>query len=273
MKTIQILYFLPLFILIHLQLKAQETAYYKDVQKDIDVAKDLYEHQKYNAAFRQFELIQKQVNDKSEIYSEAEYYKSVSALKAGHTAGGKMVDKFIEDHPESPFINQAWLNLGDYQFDKKQYINVIRSFSHVDRSDLSEEDRTKLQYQTGYAQLMEGNNNEAATEFYAIKDGSSFYSKPATYYWAHIMYLDENYASALQGFSKLNGDPTYSKVIPMYVSHIYYKEQKYDEVVNYTTSIIDDVEPDHKPELSKIVGDSYFHLRDYKSAIPYLETY
>jgi len=273
MKTIQILIFLPLFILIHLQLKAQETAYYKDVQKDLDVAKDLYEHHKYNAAFRQFEIIQKHVNDKSEIYSEAEYYKAVSALKAGHTPGGKMVDNFIEEHPESPFINQAWLNLGDYQFDKKQYRNVIRSFSHVDRSDLSEEERVKLQYQNGYAELMEGNDDEAATEFYALKDGNSFYSKPATYYWAHIMYLKENYASALEGFSKLNGDPTYSKVIPLYVSHIYYKQQKYDEVVNYTTSILDDVEPDHKAELSKIVGDSYFHLRDYAAAIPYLETY
>lgn len=273
MKTIQILFFLPLFILIHSQLKAQETDYYKDVQKDIDVARSLYEHQKYNAAFRQFELIQKQVNEKSEIFSEAEYYKSVSALKAGHTPGGKMVDNFIEEHPESPYINQAWLNLGDYQFDKKQYSNVIRSFSNVDRSDLSENERVKLQYQTGYAQLMEGNNDEAATEFYAIKDGNSFYSKPATYYWAHVMYLKENYASALQGFSKLNGDPTYSKVIPLYVSHIYYKQQKYDEVVKYTTSIIDDVEPDHKPDLSKIIGDSYFHLRDYAAAIPYLENY
>jgi TolA-binding protein len=273
MKTIQILIFLPLFILIHLQSKAQETAYFKDVQKDIDVAKDLYEHGKYNAAFRQFEIIQQQVNEKSELFSEAEYYKSVSALKAGHTPGGKMVDNFIEEHPESPYINQAWLNLGDYQFDKKQYLNVIRSFSHVDRSDISDEERVKMQYQTGYSQLMEGNNEQAATEFYAIKDGNSFYSKPATYYWAHVMYLDENYESALQGFSKLNGDLTYSKVIPLYVSHIYYKQQKYDEVVKYTTSIINDVEPDHKAELSKIIGDSYFHLRDYASAIPYLETY
>ncbi len=273
MKTIQILIFLPLFILGHFQLKAQETAYYKNIQKDIDVAKELFEHEKYNAAFRQFEIIQKQVEEKSELYSEAEFYKSVSALKAGHSSGGKMIDKFVEDHPESPYINQAWLNLGDYQFKKKQYGNVISSFNHVERPDLSENERTKLQYQTGYAQLMEGNTQEAANEFYAIKDGNSFYSKPATYYWAHVMYLEENYESALQGFSKLNGDPAYSKVIPMYVSHIYYKQQRYDEVVKYTGSIINDVEPDHQAELSKILGDSYFHLREYDKAIPFLETY
>jgi len=83
----------------------------------------------------------------------------------------------------------------------------------------------------------------------------------------------QNFEAALQGFTRLNGDPTYSQLIPIYVSHIYYKQKKYNEVVNYTTSIINDVNEEHVPELSKIVGDSYFHLRNYQEAIPYLETY
>src|SRR5210317_1618736 len=79
--------------------------------------------------------------------------------------------------------------------------------------------------------------------------------------------------TALNGFSNLNNDPTYSKVIPLYVSHIFYKQERYDEVVEYTTSVINDVEEEHQAELSKIIGDSYFHLREYEKAIPYLETY
>ena len=273
MKTIKNLIFLPLFILVHLQLNAQQTAYFDDVQKEIVIAKELYEHGKYNAAFRQFEKIQNKINEKSELFSEAEYFKSVSALKAGHSSGSKLVNKFIGDFPESPYNNRAWFNLADYQFEKKQYPNVIRSYGNVDRTDVSENERVKLQYQTGYSHLMMENNDQAASEFYQIKDENNLYSKPATYYWAHIMYLQENFESALQGFSKLNSDPTYSRFIPLYVSHIYYKQQKYEEVVNYTTSIIDDVEEEHKSELSKIVGDSYFHLRNYTAAIPYLETY
>ncbi len=273
MKTIQILFFLPLFILTHFQLNAQQTAYFEDVQKEISVGKELFEQGKYNAVYRQFEKVQEKVNEKSEIYSEAEFFKSVSALKAGHTSGGKMVDKFIEDYPESPYINRAWTNLGDYQFEKRQYAVALRSFGNVDRDDLSEEERVKLQYQTGYSQMMEENLEAAAAEFYQIKDANHIYSKPATYYWAHIMYLQENFESALLGFSKLNGDPTYSTVIPLYVSHIYYKQQKYDQVVSYTVPILNEVEEEHKVELSKIVGDSYFHLNDYSSAVPYLETY
>src|SRR5690606_27312564 len=59
----------------------------------------------------------------------------------------------------------------------------------------------------------------------------------------------------------------------IYVSHIYYKQERYREVIEYTTPILDEVEEEHKGELSRIVGDSYFHLRDYKNAVPYLEAY
>jgi TolA-binding protein len=184
-----------------------------------------------------------------------------------------MVDKFIEDHPESPYINRAWYNLGNYQFGKRQYQVALRSFANVDRTDISEKEQIELHYQMGYSYLMTDNMEQAASEFYEIKDANNFYSKPASYYWAHIMYLNENYEAALQGFTKLNGDPTYSQVIPIYVSHIYYKQEKYDEVINYTSSIIDEVAEEHKVELSKILGDSYFHLNNYSEAIPYLETY
>ncbi len=273
MRTLRIILLIPVFIFVHLHANSQETAYYGNVQHKIDIAKELFEKEKYISTFREFEKIQKQVEKESEIFSEAEYFKSVSALKAGYSAGSKMLTAFTKNYPESPYINRAWFNLGGFQFEKKQYTVAIRTFSNVDRADLSESDRIKLQYQNGYANLMADNLAVAKSEFYDIKDANNMYSKPATYYWAHIMYLEENYQSALEGFTKLNNDPAYSKVIPLYISHIYYKQEKYSEVVNYTTSIIEDVPEEDKTELSKIVGDSYFHLGDYEKAIPYLETY
>ena len=273
MKTIRFLVLIQFLILPQLQILAQKTAYFDDVQKEILIGKELFEHEKYNAVFRQFEKIQSQVDQKSELYSEAEFYKSVSALKAGHSSGDNLVENFITNYPESPYANQAWLNLGDYQFEKRQYTVALRSFGNIDRTDISQEEKVKLHYQMGYSFLMTENLDKAASEFYQIKDANNFYSKPASYYWAHIMYLDENYEAALQGFTKLNGDPTYSKFIPMYVSHIYYKQERFDDVVNYTASVINDVEEEYKVELSKILGDSYFHLNNYEEAIPFLETY
>ncbi len=273
MKTLRITYFVLLILLTQTYAQSQETAYYDNVQHEIDVAKELFAKGKYISTYYEFRKIQDKVDPQSELYSEAEYFKSVSALKAGYSAGSKMLTSFTKDYPESPYINNAWFNLGDFQFEKKQYAVAIKTFSNVNRKDLNETDQAKIAYQNGYSNLMTDNLETAAKEFSAVKDANSIYSKPATYYWAHIMYVNENFDQALEGFRKLNNDPAYSKVIPLYISHIYYKQKKYDEVVKYTIPVINNVEEAQKGELSKIVGDSYFHLEQYDKAIPYLETY
>lgn len=273
MKTIPLILSFALILIFQPFANAQQTAFYTQLEQKVAVAKQLYEQNKFVSAFREFEKIQEQVEDKSEFYSEAEFFKAACALHAGYRSGDQMMDNFISAYPESPYINTAWFEIGKVQFEKRQYAKAIRSFEHVDRSDLSENDRTEIQYQNGYSNLMQENNEAALAEFEIVRRSNNLYSKPAGYYWAHIQYLNGNYDAALQGFSDLNNDPAYSQVIPIYVSHIYYKQAKYSEVVNYTVPIMDDVQDEHKTELSRIVGDSYFHLRDYDKAIPYLETY
>lgn len=273
MRTLQLLFFVSITVLMRLEVKAQATGYYTNVRHEIDMAKELFANGKYISTFREFQKIQSRLDAQSELYSEAEYYKSVASLKAGYTAGSKMLTAFTKNYPESPYINNAYFYLGEYQFEKKQYAMALKTFENVNRSDLNEQDRLNLSYQSGYAYMMTENLQQAAKEFEQVKDANTIYSKPATYYWAHIMYLEEKFQEALEGFKKLNNDPAYSKVIPMYISHIYYKQQNYAEVVNYTEAVINDVEKEQKPELSKILGDSYFHLGQYEKALPFMETY
>ena len=96
MKTIHILYLLSLFFLIHFQVKGQQTEYFENIQKEIKVAKELFDNGKYIAAFIEFEKVQQNADKKSAHYTEAEYYKSVSALKAGYDSGSKLIKNFVE---------------------------------------------------------------------------------------------------------------------------------------------------------------------------------
>lgn len=271
MRTIRFLTFFLLVVFLSLGVNAQQSAYYDHVQKEIDVAKELFNKGKYISCFRQFEKIQKNVDYDSEQYSEAEYYKAVSALKAGYKTGDKLISAYIENYSESPYINQALFYLGKKQFEKRQYNSVLKTYASVNKDDLSENDRIEMQFQYGFANLERGNTEAAYRDFAEIKNANNLYSKAATYYCAHIQYINGDYDAALNGFRALNNDPTYSQVIPLYVSHIYYKQKRYGDVVNYTTSVINDVQEKHKSELSKIIGDSYFHQKEYEKAIPYLE--
>ena len=273
MKTIRFSIFLGFIVFFQFSVVAQKTEYYNAIQKKIDVAKQLYKHKKYISAYQEFEKIGNMVDQKSEIYTEAEYYRAAAALNAGYRSGSQLLESFIGNFPESSYINAAWFTRGKYEFEKRQYMRTLRSFSNVAPNDLSIDERIEFTYMRGYANLMEENNSEALRDFEAIKNSNNLYSKPATYYWAHIQYLNENYEAALQGFSQMNNDPAYSQVIPIYVSNIYYKQGKYSEAVKYTQSILNDVPEENRAELSRIIGDSYFHLKEFDKAIPYLETY
>jgi TolA-binding protein len=273
MKTLKLLLILAGLIMQCCGLFAQQTDYYTGIQKDISIGKELFKTAKYNAAYRQFEKIREKTDKKSEIYSEACYFMAVSALRSEHATGEKLLSNFVKDFPDSPYSNTANYYLGEYQFEKKRYAMAVRILGGVDREGLPASDQIRCGYMMGYSYMMTDEQDLALNEFFMIKDKNHILAKPATYYWAHINYLKSNYETALEGFRTLEKDPNFTKVIPMYVSQIYYKQERYNDVVEYVVPIINDVEESQKPELAKITGDSFFHLRRYPEAIQFLEYY
>ncbi|MCL1821276.1 MAG: tetratricopeptide repeat protein [Prolixibacteraceae bacterium] len=274
MKTGKLLILIAGFsLIVSFRAVAQETLWYTEIQKEIEMGKELFRTGKYNAAYYQFEKIRDMADEKSEIVSEASYYMALSSLRAGHSTGEQMMANFLNNYADSPYSNYAQFYYAEYQFERNRFQVALKTLSNVDSNGLSENDRVKAIYMTGYSYMMTDELDLAANQFFMIKDKDHLLKKPAIYYWSHINYLKGNYDAALDGFRQLDNDPNFSKVIPMYVSQIYYKQERYSDVVNYIVPIINEVEAAHKPELNKIVGDSYFHLKRFDEAIKYLEQY
>jgi tetratricopeptide (TPR) repeat protein len=254
-------------------LKAQQTVYYQSLSQNIQKAKELYLSRNYISAINEFDLIAEQVPDNSEIRAEAMYYKALCGLRLDNGNAELQITEFMSQFPESSFRNNALFELAVYQFDKKKYSPVLKTLQGFDKTKLSKDEQAHLYYLKGYSNFQLEKLDAAATEFLKIKDGTSLYAAPAQYYYGHILYLKGNYESALQEFNKLKKNPVFEKVIPFYISQIYYKQGKYKEVVEYTAPLINTVSPDQQPELARILGDSYFHLRQFKDAIQFLEFY
>lgn len=273
MKTIRLLSIIILCCLPFSILYAQQTAYYESVDQQIQKAKELYRKNNFASALRQFEIIAETTDQQSELYSEACFFKALCALKMDNTNAEELITGFVTDFPASPYKNQAWFELGMSQFEHKKYASVLRSYKQVNASVLNNDERIKYHYQSGYSYFALEKYDEAATEFFGIKDVNSMYAAPARYYWAHIHYLKENYQTALTEFDKLKDNPSFAKVIPFYISQIYYKQEKYSEVVNYTVPLLENVDANEQPGLAKIIGDSYFHLHQFDKAAGYLELF
>ncbi|MDP2114648.1 MAG: tetratricopeptide repeat protein, partial [Bacteroidota bacterium] len=259
--------FMPTF------LSAQNTVYYQSPSQDIQKAKELYLARNYVSAINQFDQIAREADENSEVRAEAMFYKALCGLKLDNRNADGQITDFMNQFPESSFRNRALFELAIYNFDKRKFAAVLKSFDGFNKNKLSRDELAHFYYMRGYANFELEKMDAASLDFFEIKEGNSLYAAPAKYYWGHIHYLKGNYESALQEFLKLQKNPVFEKVIPFYISQIYYKQGKYSEVVKYTAPLINTVSADQQPELARILGSSYFHLRQFKEAIEFLEFY
>jgi len=273
MKTNQFLFILIWLAIMPTLLKAQQTVYYQSPSQNIQKAKELYSAQNYVSAIIQFDKIAGEAPENSEIRAEAMFYKAICGLKLDNRNAEGQIAEFMDQFPESSFRNKALFELAVYQFDRKKYSAVLKTLEGFDKSKLNGDELAHFFYLRGYSNFELEKMDAATTDFSEIKEGTSLYAAPAQYYYGHIQYLKGNYESALQEFIKLKKNPVFEKVIPFYISQIYYKQGKYSEVVEYTAPLINTVSPDQQPELARILGDSYFHLHQFKEAIEFLEFY
>jgi TolA-binding protein len=273
MKTNRFVILLLLLAFAPVLLKAQQTVYYQSISPEIQNAKDLFLARNYISALNQFDRIAAQSEENSDVRTEAMFYKALCGLKLDNGNAEEQIAEFMKQFPESSYRNRALFEQAVYQFDKKKYSAVVKTFSQLNIAELTADERTYFYYLRGYSNFELEKMDAAITDFALIKEGNSMYAAPAQYYYGHIHYLKGDYEAALQEFVKLKKNPVFEKVIPFYISQIYYKQNKYREVVEYTAPIINTVAADQQPELARILGDSYFHLREFKSAIQFLEFY
>lgn len=273
MKTIRSLFLLFLLALLPGLMKAQKTVYYQSVSQEVQKARELYLAHNYISAMARFGQIADQAAENSDVRAEAMFYKAMCSLKLDNANAEEQVAEYLKQYPESSFRNRALFEEAVYQFDKKKYPAALKTMADIDRLELSSDDLAHFYYMRGYANFEKEKFDAALADFAAIKEGSSLYAAPSGYYFGHINYLEGNYETALKEFLKLQKNPVFEKVIPFYISQIYYKQAKYRELVDYTAPIINRVSGDQQPELARLLGNSYFHLREFKNAVQFLEFY
>ncbi|HER09657.1 MAG TPA: tetratricopeptide repeat protein [Bacteroides sp.] len=253
---------------------AQKCAVYEYGDNTYLKGLELYEKEKYGAARHEFEkLLASTEGSRSEIRSEAAFYLAMSAVELRNDDSEYLVFSFISEYPESPHVDEAAFRLADYFYDKNSWAKCISWYNRVDRFSLNRGERAEYHFKKGFAYYQRNDFEQARVNFYEILEEDSPYTAPATYYYSHIHYTEENYETALMGFRKIVDDPLFSNIAPYYIAQILYMQKKYDEVIEFTPPLMESVSDKRLGEMSKITGESFFMLDRYSEAIPYLETY
>ncbi len=263
-----------ILLLVAVDVAGQKSAAYEYTDTDLYDGIELFEKEKYGAArFKFDQVIEKTTGEETQLRTEAMYYNAMCALRLYNRDAEYQVYRFITEHPESPHVNQVSFELANYFHYKMNWARAIMWYNKVDRQMLSLEQRPEYYFKKGYAHYMRKDFENARVDFYEILDVDSPYTPPATYYYSHIHYVEENYETALMGFRRIDTDPLFSNISPYYISQILYMQEKYGEVIDYAPALMDSISEKRLGEMAKIIGESYFMMERYEEAVPYLETY
>ena len=263
-----------IFLLLTTVVFGQKSAVYEYGDNDYLKGLELFEKEKYGAARQVFDnLLSSNVGSRSEIRSEASFYRAMSAIELRHDDSEYLTHTFISEFPESPHVDEAAFGLADFFYDKNSWAKSISWYNRVDRYKLDRNDLSEYYFKKGYCYYKRNDFENARVNFYEIQEVESTYNAPAVYYYSHIHYVEENYETALMGFRKIDDDPLFSSIAPYYICQILFMQKKYTEVIDYAPSLMESVSERRLGEIAKILGESYFMMENYKEAIPYLETY
>ncbi len=264
--------FVILFLYVH-PVFGQPEATRDNRKETLRTAMELFYAEKYGSAIHEFQKLYTIAEPGSVFTDEADYHIPAAYLEMGNKNGRSMLEKFIEDSPESPRINNGYFRLGKADFDQKRYKQALVSFKKIDRYKLSGRELEEYGFKSGFANLEEGNNDIAKVFFAELKDKPGTFSDASKYYWAHINYLEGKYDLALTEFEKIENTPQYAAIIPFYKAQIYFAQEKYQQVIEIAPPLMSNASEERKIELSKVLGVSYYQLKRYNEAIPYIENY
>ena len=231
-------------------------------------------HNQFEAARKGFsDYLKYNTDENSELHVNASYYHAFCTMELFHKDAKFLMEDFVLKHPESNWKNPAILNLGNYNFNRRDYEDALYWLNRLDERDLTSIQKEEVVFKKGFSAFQLEKYDQAKAEFYKLKDKQGTYYGPTNYYYGHIAYTEGNYQTALESLDKAADDPNFSPVVPYYKAQIYHFQEKYDELIAYATPLLEIEEPVRVEEISHLVGDAHFQKEEYALALPFLEKY
>ena len=263
--------FLGLLLIGFSSILAQKSAIYTHELQDFDRALGLYKDNQYLSAQILFDKV-KLDNKNFDVQADCAYYSANCAIHLNQANADEMMENFVKEYPTSPKQNQAYIEVAHYYFDQGKYPQALEWFDKVDESTLSYEDQDKFNFQKGYSFFSAGKKKEATPYFNKVLNSKDFGSQ-AKYYLGFMAYEGDDYKQANQYFDQVSGEEKYKEKLSYFQADMNFKLGKFQKAIDLALVAMQKSSATEKSELNKIIGESYFNLKQYDKAIPYLKEY
>jgi len=264
-------FFILLIFLKSISLSAQKSSVYTNDLKDFDRAVSLYKDNQFASAQIIFDKVKSETKN-TEVKSDCAYYAASCAIRLEHANADELMERFVEEYPTSAKSNRAFIEVAFYYFDNGNYAQAMKWFEKVDEGQLSYSDRDKFNFEKGYSFFSSGNKKEATAYFNRVTK-SKVYGSQAKYYLGFMAYEGDDYKEASKYFDAVSGDEKYKEKLSYYQADMNFKSGNFEKAIELGQKAMAKSNAAEKSELNKIIGESYFNLKKYNEAIPYLVAY
>lgn len=267
----KIIVLLPLLIAIIGTVTGQESKIYTHEQKDFQDALTLYNNEQFQAAQVIFEKVKETTKDE-ETAANSAYYSANAAVRLNQPGADRQMESFVEKYPTSTKRNSAFADVAEYYFETGKYPYALKWYNKVDQNVLSRGEKDKFNFNYGYS-LFSSRKTEEAESYLQKVTNSPVYGSQAKYYLGYISYQQDDYEEANQRFDQITDQTVLEEKLSYYQADMNFKLGKFEEAIALAKKQLPKADRKEVSELNKIIGESYFNLKQYNNAIPYLEEY
>lgn len=250
---------------------AQESKIYTHDQKQYQDALALYNDKQYQAAQTIFEKVRNNTHD-LETEANSAYYMANAAVRLNQLGADRLMEDFVSRYPTSTKRNSAFLDVADYYFENGKYPYALTWYSKVDQAAISRQDKERFNFNMGYA-LFSSKKPEEAERYLSKVATSPTYGSQAKYYLGYISYQKDDYDEANERFDQITDQELLDEKLSYYQADMNFKLGKFEEAIDVAKKQLPKSDRVEVSELNKVIGESYFNLKQYAEAIPYLEQY
>lgn len=250
---------------------AQQSAIYLNQNPEYHKAIQLYKEKQFQAAQILFERV-KNTTQSEEILSDCDYFIANCAIKTNQQDADALMESFIENHPTSTKRNLAYFEVAQYYFAEANYLQSLKWYENIFEPELAVSDMEKANFQRGYANFSIKKNKDAANYLNKVIQ-STEYGNQAKYYLGYLAYEGDNYKVANELFGQVENQDKYKEKMGYFQADMNFKLGNFQKAIDLGEPQLKKSTAIEKSELSKIIGESYFNLKQYDKAIPYLQAY
>ncbi len=254
-----------------LQVSAQQSTIYTHNLTEFERAVALYNDKQYQAAQILFERTKSNTPD-TEVQADCAYYIANCAIRLNQMNADVLMEDFVEDYPTSTKQNQAFVEVAGYYFDQGQYAQALKWYDKVDEENMSDANRQRYNFQKGYAYFNAGDKKQAEKYLNKVVNSKEFGSQ-AKYYLGYLAYDNDDYKNANRYFEQVEDQEKYKEKMSYFQADMNFKLGNFQKAIDLGVPQLAKSDANEKSELNKIIGESYFNLKQYDKALPYLKEY